>query len=128
MDTINYELGCLSRFDAFGFILENGLMTKATAFLVLLLFAGPLCGEVHHDSWLAQDKLLHVCMSSVIATTAYHAHRHEHGGSGLESHLFAAEVTFVVGLAKEMRDGRFSYRDLVADCVGLALGIFLATR
>lgn len=98
---------------------------------MLLLIISSLQGpgiEQRQDRWLAQDKLLHISLSSALVSTFYHLHRHKYGDSRNSSEVFAAQITISLGIAKEIRDPRFSYRDLVADLVGVTVGLLLFIR
>ena len=85
------------------------------------------------DRWLAWDKVEHFGVSaylSAISYKIYHDFYHNHKESSL---YFSCGLTFGLGLGKEVYDekrpdGRFSYKDLVADILGIGLGLWIATR
>ncbi len=81
------------------------------------------------DRWIARDKAYHVGVSFGLALGAHVALTE---GMGMEPELaapLAGGMALSVGLAKELLDSRraykplFSWRDLAADAVGVALGL-----
>ena len=85
------------------------------------------------DRWLAQDKLEHLVVSAFFSGVTYSACRDFYNNNKESSLCFSASFTLGLGLCKEMYDkrkpqGRFSYKDLVADLVGVGLGLLIATR
>jgi uncharacterized protein YfiM (DUF2279 family) len=85
------------------------------------------------DRWLAWDKVEHLGISaylSVVSYKIYHDFYHNRKKSSL---YFSGGLTFSLGLGKEVYDekrpnGKFSYKDLVADVLGIGLGLWIATR
>ena len=85
------------------------------------------------DRWLAWDKVEHFGVSaylSVVSYKIYHDFYHNHKESSL---YFSFSLTFSLGLGKEVYDerrpnGKFSYKDLVADVLGIGVGLWIATR
>jgi putative lipoprotein len=85
------------------------------------------------DRWLAWDKVEHFGVSaylSAISYKIYHDFYHNHKESSL---YFSFSLTFSLGLGKEVYDqrrpnGKFSYKDLVADILGVGFGLWIATR
>jgi putative lipoprotein len=85
------------------------------------------------DRWLAWDKVEHFGISaylSFVSYKIYHDFYHNHKESSL---YFSSGLTFSLGLGKEIYDektpnGKFSYKDLVADILGIGLGLWIATR
>jgi uncharacterized protein YfiM (DUF2279 family) len=86
-----------------------------------------------YDTWLAWDKLEHFGVSAYLSCVSYkiyHDFYHNHKESSL---YFSGGFTFSLGLGKEVHDqkkphGKFSYKDLVADILGIGLGLWIATR
>lgn len=84
------------------------------------------------DKWLAWDKVKHFGVSaylSAISYKIYHDFYHNHKESSL---YFSCGLTFSLGLGKEVYDerrpnGKFSYKDLVADILGIGVGLWIAT-
>jgi putative lipoprotein len=85
------------------------------------------------DRWLARDKLEHFGVSAFLSVLSYRVY-HDFYNKDKESSLcFSCGLTFSLGLGKEIYDkkkpgGKFSYKDLVADILGLAAGLWIATR
>ncbi len=85
------------------------------------------------DRWLAWDKLEHFGVSAFLSGLSYEVY-HDFYNNGEKSSLcFSCGLTFSLGLGKEVydekrSDGRFSYKDLVADALGIATGVWIATR
>jgi uncharacterized protein YfiM (DUF2279 family) len=85
------------------------------------------------DRWLAWDKVEHLGISaylSIVSYKIYHDFYHNRKESSL---YFSGALTFSLGLGKEVYDekrpkGKFSYKDLVADILGIGLGLWIATR
>ena len=85
------------------------------------------------DRWLAPDKLEHFGVSAYLSALCYEIY-HDFYSNGEKSSLyFSCGLTFSLGLGKEIYDrrrpdGKFSYKDLVADFLGIAAGLWIATR
>jgi uncharacterized protein YfiM (DUF2279 family) len=85
------------------------------------------------DKWFARDKAEHLVVSTFLSGVSYSVFRDFYYNKEETSAYFSAILTFSVGLGKELHDmkaprGRFSYKDIVADVLGIALGILIATR
>jgi uncharacterized protein YfiM (DUF2279 family) len=85
------------------------------------------------DRWLAPDKLEHVAVSAFLSGVSYSIFRDFYCNKQETSACFSATLTFGLGLGKEFYDrraprGKFSYKDLVADILGIGLGLLIATR
>lgn len=105
-------------------------MTARVAFVVFALVAltgvaSPAAGQRFQDRWYGEDKVRHLGASAAITGIAY-------GGARI---VFDSEASVAVaigaaalaGLLRELhdgRDGRFSYKDLVWDALGIAAGYF----
>jgi putative lipoprotein len=82
------------------------------------------------DSWFGKDKARHFLASALIGGgVSWVAHRHE-GRNMAASLRTGAGVALSLGLAKECSDrrkpgGLFSWKDLTADALGAALGVFV---
>jgi putative lipoprotein len=82
------------------------------------------------DGWLGRDKAKHFLASAIIAGgVAWNQHRRYNRG-GEPSLYTGAGVSLSLGLAKELSDkrkpgGLFSWKDLAADALGAAAGIFI---
>lgn len=80
------------------------------------------------DSWFGQDKAKHFLLSAVITGAVSYQAKYQHDWSLKNSQYLGAGVSFSLGLAKECRDrhrpnGYFSWKDLVFDVLGVAVGI-----
>ncbi|MBI5805532.1 hypothetical protein HZA73_05755 [candidate division TA06 bacterium] len=105
--------------------------------ILLLAGVGNLQGqgteeELHHDRWLARDKVSHLALSAALAGFSYHLLRYEQRETGAASRNLAAGISLGWGLAKETRDAsrpgnHFCFRDLAADLLGAGLGILIFT-
>jgi putative lipoprotein len=110
--------------------------------LVLLLVAGAAgssraseqnnTSRAQKDEWLSEDKLLHVLTSAYLVGFSYRAYHGEFDNPPHNSRVFAISVTAVAGLGKEVYDLRSpnqtpSWKDIVADAAGIALGVVLFT-
>jgi uncharacterized protein YfiM (DUF2279 family) len=85
------------------------------------------------DKWIAWDKLEHVGVSAFFSGVFYSIFRDFYYNNRGSSIYFSTALTFSLGLGKEFCDQRtprkkFSYKDLVADILGIGLGLFIATR
>ncbi len=89
---------------------------------------GPALRADPADRWVAEDKLQHLAASFAATSMGYGASRAlaEPGPARIAAGAGAAAL----GLAKEIVDARaggpFSFRDLVWDAAGIALGLTLA--
>jgi uncharacterized protein YfiM (DUF2279 family) len=85
------------------------------------------------DKWFAWDKVEHLGVSAFLSGVSYRVFRDFYYNKKESSVYFSASLTFSAGLGKEFYDlktpqGRFSYKDLVADILGVGLGLWIATR
>jgi putative lipoprotein len=85
------------------------------------------------DKWFARDKAEHLVVSAFLSGVSCSIFRDFYNNQERSSVYFSAALTFTLGLGKEFYDrgppqGKFSYKDLVADVLGTALGIWIATR
>jgi putative lipoprotein len=97
------------------------------------LYSPPSDSAETSDRWLDWDKLEHLGVSAFLSGVSYSL-LHEFYNNNQESSVyFSVSFTLSAGLGKEFYDsktpgGTFSYKDLIADVVGIGLGLFLATR
>jgi len=82
------------------------------------------------DPWLARDKFLHCTVSAGVAGVGYLSFRHLADLDEARSRWAASLTVLGMGLLKETRDRRrpnswFSLRDLVADLVGIGVGLLI---
>lgn len=71
---------------------------------------------------LERDKITHIVVSAVIYNTAY-LYCENQGLDKFSSFCYATLVTATAGIFKEEMDDVFDHYDLLADGIGLALGI-----
>lgn len=85
--------------------------------------------EPQTDAWLAYDKVQHLTFSFLWTLSSQYALEQKAGWATGRALPLAAGTSAAIGLAKELYDWkvgprrRFSYRDLVADGVGIVLAI-----
>ncbi len=81
------------------------------------------------DPWLAYDKVQHVTFSFLWTLGSQYTLEQKVGWQRGQALPVAVGATMVVGMAKELYDWkvgpsrRFSYRDLVADGLGIVLAV-----
>ena len=85
------------------------------------------------DKWFAQDKAEHLVVSAFLSGVSCCVFRDFYCNREESSLYLSAILTFGAGLGKEFYDGRtpqgkFSYKDLAADILGIGLGLWIATR
>jgi uncharacterized protein YfiM (DUF2279 family) len=85
------------------------------------------------DRWLAWDKVEHVGISAYLSIASYKIYHDFYHNRKKSSLYFSSGLTFSLGLGKEVYDeknpnGKFSYKDLLADILGIGLGLWIATR
>ncbi len=83
------------------------------------------------DNYLGWDKFLHVVHSASIYGLSYHLYHCQLHNDREGSIVFSVSLTSLFGLSKELYDLKkksfFSYKDLIADGVGIVIGFFLFT-
>jgi uncharacterized protein YfiM (DUF2279 family) len=89
--------------------------------------------EVSADSWWSRDKRLHLAVSAGMVGLSYHLLHDRWHCEAQESRRLSMSLTALAGLIKEVSDKRkipptCSYKDLVADGLGILLGILLFTH
>lgn len=85
------------------------------------------------DKWVAWDKVEHLGASAFFSGVFYSMFHEFYYNRQESSIYFSATLTLGLGFGKEFYDkrtprGRFSYKDLVADVLGIGLGLWIATR
>jgi uncharacterized protein YfiM (DUF2279 family) len=85
------------------------------------------------DKWFAKDKAEHLVVSAFLTGVSYSVFRDFYRNRKESSIYLSTALTFSLGLGKEFHDertpqGRFSYKDLAADILGIGLGLWIATR
>ncbi len=82
------------------------------------------------DRWFAPDKAHHFITSAYLAALGNYVAKEEFSFSSHSSKRVAVGFSFSLGLFKEIYDGTirkryFSYKDLVADCAGITIGLII---
>ena len=90
-------------------------------------FSEGVRSSVSIDSWFGKDKARHLVGSFLLTGAGSWMSHHECGCGRTESVRIGMSFAFSLGLAKEFWDirspeGRFSWKDLVADFLGVSLG------
>jgi uncharacterized protein YfiM (DUF2279 family) len=93
----------------------------------------PVASSRGRDRWLAEDKLHHFSYSLGITGLSYHAYHCQLHNQDPGARYFAISVASVAGIGKELYDAflgktGFSYRDLIADAAGIAVGVLVFAR
>lgn len=84
------------------------------------------------DSWFSRDKAHHFLTSAFLTTAGYYYAREQKHFSNFKSQQNGICFSLSLGLVKEIRDGMqkrnsFSWKDLVADVLGTAVGLALVS-
>ncbi|MDW7679632.1 MAG: hypothetical protein SCK70_03660 [bacterium] len=84
------------------------------------------------DSWFGRDKAHHFLTSAFLTTAGYYYCRDVAHWSNQKSQIGGLSFSISLGLLKEFRDGvkpgnAFSWKDLVADALGTAVGLLLVS-
>jgi uncharacterized protein YfiM (DUF2279 family) len=84
------------------------------------------------DSWFSRDKAHHFLTSAFLTTAGYYYSRELKNFSNFKSQQNGVCFSLSLGLIKEIRDGKqknnsFSWKDLVADILGIAVGLALVS-
>lgn len=90
----------------------------------------PEMKERHEDHWLGMDKFLHVAASASITGLSYHVYHCQYNNAVDRSIYFSFSLAGVSGIGKELYDAKvrrtyWSWKDIVADGVGIGLGYLL---
>jgi len=85
------------------------------------------------DSWFAVDKYRHVVASAFLMGVSYNIARVEGKWNRKNAIMMGCSFSFSIGLTKEFRDyfspkGVASFKDIVADIVGIGLGVLCFTE
>lgn len=90
----------------------------------------PEMKERYEDHWLGMDKFLHVAASASITGLSYHVYHCQYNNAVDRSIYFSFSLAGVSGIGKELYDAKvrrtyWSWKDIVADGVGIGLGYLL---
>lgn len=85
------------------------------------------------ESWWGRDKRLHLVVSAGMVGVGFHLLHDRWHCAADESRTLAVSMTALAGVIKELTDGRKtpstrSYKDLLADGLGILVGVFLFTQ
>jgi len=85
------------------------------------------------DKWLGSDKFAHFTLSLFVSAISYKMYHDNYYNKKTPSILFSGGFTLTLGLGKECYDNarpnkEFGYRDLVADVLGIGVGLILAAN
>jgi len=85
------------------------------------------------DSWFGEDKFKHLMASALIVGLSYNIARYDFHNPKPNAVMLGCGISISAGITKEIWDlyrpgGIPSYRDLIADIVGVAVGVFLMTE
>jgi len=89
--------------------------------------------QSHQDAFLARDKLKHFIGSMITSAFFYRLSEENFAWSQTGAICFGIGITASIGIGKEVYDsqkrgGRFSWKDLLADGLGIFTGILIATQ
>jgi uncharacterized protein YfiM (DUF2279 family) len=89
--------------------------------------------KLSRDLWLGKDKFDHALASAGLVAAQFYVLHQEFEMSDSRSRQIAAGSTLVIGIAKEIYDkvsrrGTPSWKDLLADFVGVALAVGIMTQ
>jgi len=89
--------------------------------------------KLNHDAWLGKDKFDHAIMSAGMVAAQFYFFRQELDWMAPKSRQFAAGSTLLSGIAKEIYDkasrrGTPSWKDLLADLIGVGVAVVLVTH
>jgi uncharacterized protein YfiM (DUF2279 family) len=84
------------------------------------------------DPWVAPDKGLHLVGSMIMMIGSSQYLMQHHNKRTRDALYIGGGFTFSLGLLKEIRDNcqdsnRFSYKDLIADAIGITIGGILSS-
>jgi uncharacterized protein YfiM (DUF2279 family) len=85
-----------------------------------------------NDKFIAKDKALHFICSAAIVGLSFHSTYNQLGYDKDDSRIFSISLTGLIGIGKEIMDSKkkpssSSWRDLLADAVGIAAGVLIFT-
>jgi uncharacterized protein YfiM (DUF2279 family) len=129
-----------------GFLIRNVSLLLMVSFILVPLSWSMSNQEVYYsdeadstlkqkmpDKWFAWDKAEHLGVSAFLSGVSFSVFRDFYHNDKESSLCFSVSLTLGLGLGKEFHDfkkpgGRFSYKDLLADVLGIGLGLLIATR
>jgi len=110
------------------------LKVKTLILIFLLLFSTALAQEkAVKDKWFGFDKFQHFFLSTHLTVFSYEVYHRSYHNNRESSRYFSSGLVLTLALGKETRDsqklkGKFSYKDLIADGLGIILGLSIANN
>ncbi|OGC76687.1 MAG: hypothetical protein A2145_06425 [candidate division Zixibacteria bacterium RBG_16_40_9] len=102
--------------------------------IFLLLFSTASAQEkAAKDKWLSFDKFQHFFLSTHLTVLSYEIYHRSYHNTKESSKYFSSGLVVTVGIGKEVLDsrkpkGKFNFKDLVADGLGIILGLTIANN
>jgi len=89
--------------------------------------------QVKIDPWFGKDKFDHFLLSAFLVNLMYYSLRNHPSIRPSQARLFSASISLGFGVGKELWDkkskkGFPSYRDFVADLLGVGLGLLICSQ
>ncbi len=79
------------------------------------------------DHWFGEDKGRHFLASTILAGSGWHISRYHFDQPCRMSRVIGVSFSFAFGFAKEFNDyrkgGKFSFKDMAANCAGILFGV-----
>lgn len=107
---------------------------RITSLLLTILFiilpSSAMAEKTQPDRWLALDKLQHLLISAHLSLYTYKVSLESYDNTPPTARAQAVGLVISIGIGKELMDrhkpdDRFSYKDLIADALGIGLGLFI---
>ncbi len=105
---------------------------KVLVLVFLLLFSTASAQDkAVKDKWVSFDKFQHFFLSTHLTVLSYEVYHRSYHNTRESSRYFSSGLVLSFGIGKEVADshkskGKFSYKDLVADGLGIILGLTIA--
>jgi len=84
------------------------------------------------EPWFSKDKFLHFSASAALSGLCFHVYAARLQGDVERGGVFSVSLTGLIAFSKELYDesrgGTFSWKDLVWDGLGIAVGYFVFVR
>ena len=98
----------------------------------ILIVSATINMEKKEDRFFAKDKALHVIHSAAIVGLSYHVYHCQLQNPSEEAKVFSISLSAIAGIGKEIYDGLSktgnpSWKDLIADGIGIILGVLIFT-
>ncbi len=102
---------------------------KVMVLIFLLLFSTASAQDkAVKDKWVSFDKFQHFFLSTHLIVLSYEVYHRSYDNTKESSRYFSSGLVLSLGIGKEVMDskkpkGKFSYKDLAADGLGIILGL-----